>query len=78
MNPNILDIVTTFLNQKGVTVANNMDLFEIGAIDSMSIIEMISYLEEKTGVSFDATDIKSDNFRTLDSIVEFIKKKARA
>lgn len=73
MHSKILDIITIFFNEKGLQVENDIDLFEMGAIDSMTIIEMISYIEEKIGVSLDAADLKGDNFRTLDSIAEFIK-----
>jgi acyl carrier protein len=48
-----------------------------GAIDSMGIIKLVSFMENKFGIKIDNEDIVPDNFQTLRSLTEFIEKKAK-
>jgi acyl carrier protein len=45
-------------------------LFEVGGIDSLSIIRIVSFLEEAIGSALSLQDISMKNFRTVDEIAD--------
>jgi acyl carrier protein len=47
-------------------------LLEKGVIDSMSIVEMISFIEEEFGVTAMEEDISDANFGSLAGIARFV------
>jgi len=50
-------------------------LFEEGIFDSMGLLNLISFLEEKYGVKTEDTDLMEDNFQNLVAIENFVTKK---
>jgi acyl carrier protein len=54
-------------------VAHDEDLLEI--IDSLGIVELISFLEGKYGIKVDDEDLDPENFRSVDNIVVFVERK---
>jgi acyl carrier protein len=48
-------------------------LFESGIIDSLGLIKLIAFIEEKFNVSIDMSEIMIENFNTLDGIMETLK-----
>jgi acyl carrier protein len=65
-------LITQYLNNRGFIVESDTDLFESGASDSMGIIELVVFLEEKLGMHFIAANMIADNFRSIDAIVALI------
>jgi acyl carrier protein len=43
-----------------------------GILDSIGLIELVAFLEERFGIHIDDADLTSDNFRTVESIDRFI------
>lgn len=69
-------IVANIAAGRGIqTLAHDSDLLTEGVIDSMGIMELISFLEGKYGVKVDDDDIDAENFRSIDSIVAFVERK---
>ena len=66
-------LIAHFFSERGFEINSDSDLFESGAIDSMGIIELVVFLEEKLGVSLDAAQMTADNFRTLNAILALIE-----
>ena len=56
----------------GVEFDEDTDLFESGAIDSMGVMELVAFLEEKYDLNLDARQMTADNFRTVNSILHLI------
>jgi acyl carrier protein len=56
-------------------VAHDFDLLRAQVIDSVGIVQLISFLEEKYGIKIDDDDLAPENFRSVDSIVLFVQKK---
>ena len=52
---------------------DTVDLLEEEIVDSLGIFTLISFIEEKFGVSIDPTDINLDNFQTLDTITTLVE-----
>jgi acyl carrier protein len=51
---------------------NDSDLFESGNIDSLGFITWIGFLEETYNIKFSPTDIRPENFRTINVITDFL------
>ena len=52
---------------------DTVDLLEEEIVDSLGIFTLISFIEEKFGVSIDPTDINLDNFQTVDTITALVE-----
>jgi len=66
-------ILIDFFREKGFLIeSNSTDLYDIGAIDSFGIIELLSYIEEKFDLSIKPQNLVLDNFRTIDSILDLL------
>ena len=66
-------ILIDFFREKGFLIeSNSTDLYDIGAIDSFGIIELLSYIEEKFDLSIKPQNLVLDNFRTIDSILNLL------
>ena len=50
------------------------NIVEEGLIDSMAILALVQFLEQKYGVVIDFEDINPDNFRDVGVIAKFMKK----
>jgi acyl carrier protein len=49
-----------------------MDLLETGILDSMALVELLTSLEEKFGVSVNVLDLDLENFRSIQAIERFV------
>lgn len=75
MKENIIRILSGLSeNFKGYV---GTDMLEDEILDSFAIMELIAELEEIYRVEIDADDIVSENFKTVDSILELIEKYVR-
>lgn len=53
-------------------------LFESGVIDSLGLIKLLAFIDEKFKVSIDMGEIMIENFNTLNDIMETLKDKGGA
>jgi acyl carrier protein len=51
------------------------DLFDLGALDSYSVIMLIQLLEERLDIVFDYSDLRAFHFENLESILKLLKNK---
>lgn len=58
------------------SVPGERDLLAEGIIDSLGITELITFLEDRYKITVEDDDIDVENFRSIDSIVGFVEKKA--
>lgn len=81
--PNQSAAVKTFieeelLNGRQVKIDENADLIEQGVIDSLSLLRLVTFLEEKCQIQVQDEEIVPENFRTLGAIQEFVAKRQGA
>jgi acyl carrier protein len=62
-------------NEDNVNLEDNQSLLEGGIIDSMGIMKIISFIEEKFKISVSDSELIPDNFQTVASISSFISNK---
>lgn len=53
-------------------VAGDTELFSSGMLDLVSMVGLISFVEDKAGVHIQPGDVTLDNFDTIDSILEYV------
>jgi D-alanine--poly(phosphoribitol) ligase subunit 2 len=58
--------------------ASDTDLFDTGVLDSMAFVELLLQLENEFGVATSVDDLEPDNFRSIDSIAEFVRSRTGA
>lgn len=52
----------------------NDELVDSGLLDSLKLMELISYIEDKYNIEIDIDDIDPESFNTVNSIVSLIEK----
>jgi acyl carrier protein len=57
------------------TIRNEDNLFESGILDSMGIVALISYLEEKLKITIEPEEITEENFASIAAIDKLITAK---
>ena len=51
-------------------ITDDMDLFAEGILDSMSLLELVSYLEKNFNFEVSWTSVTMDDFRTVNAILK--------
>ena len=55
---------------------NNSDnIFEMGFVNSLFAMKLVSYIEQEFGIEVDNEDLEISNFSSVDRIAEFIADK---
>jgi acyl carrier protein len=57
-----------------VNIEEGMDFIKLGVIDSFDVVRIVATLDEYYGISIDGLDVVPENFATVDTIVELLKK----
>lgn len=55
-------------------VARDEDLLANDTLDSLAIVELVSFLEARFGVQVSDDDLVPENFKTIDEIVAFVER----
>ena len=63
-----------FVVEEGVEL-DDADLLEEEIVDSLGIFTLISFIEDKFGVSISPEEINLENFQTVDSITSLVESK---
>ena len=77
---NIIDAVKDFLKDENLkqqfeTLTNTDSLLENGIIDSVRMLELISFLEQQYNIKVDDDDLYPENFDTLAAIENYVKRR---
>ena len=76
MTPQAEDLVQ-FINDEIVVetvVGVDTDLLLTGAVDSLGVIRITHWMEEKTGAVVDPGDVTLENFQTVDRMVAYLER----
>jgi acyl carrier protein len=64
-----------FANKLAIEVSSpTVDLIDMGLVDSVSLVELLLALEQRFGMSFPLENLEMDDFRSIMSIAEMIKR----
>ena len=59
------------------SINDNDSLFEMNVIDSLSMLELLAFIEENFSISINPSEIMIDNFDSVNKITRLIKDKKR-
>ena len=71
-------IATELLSEIEQPLSQESLLIESGLIDSFGIVEIVSFIEEKFGVSLENDDLVIENFNTISAIAGLVSRKTKS
>lgn len=71
MRDKILQILNDI--EEDIVLYEGENLFDDGIIDSFTIVEILSEINDKLGINISPDDVKEANFKTVDKIICFIE-----
>jgi acyl carrier protein len=57
---------------------NGENLLDDAGLDSLDIMNVVVELEQAFSIEFDIEDIASENFQTLDTVVDLVQRRMKA
>jgi len=74
------DIKSFLMKQapKGASFSDQDNLLIKGVIDSLKMLDLISFIEKQCNIAIDEDEMMPDNFESVDAIVSFVNEKRRA
>lgn len=54
------------------------DLLDSGMVDSIGLVQLVSFIEEKYSITVNPEDLVPDNFASINAITSFISEKSPA
>jgi acyl carrier protein len=60
---------------KGYPYADEASFLDEGIVDSMNVLELVTFVEERFGVKVDQQDIVPDNFDSVRTLADYIRRK---
>lgn len=64
----------TGLDEDSLIDAKKLNVFENGILDSLSLVNLMSELEEKLNIEIDFSKLKQEDFSSIESIINAIEK----
>lgn len=65
-------LINEILKTPGMELADNQDLLLSGLLDSISVIRLVSFIEETAKISVPPEDLLPENFGSLESIQRYL------
>jgi acyl carrier protein len=62
----------------GVSFTDSDNLLVKGVIDSLRMLDMISFLEEKYHIKIDEEELMPENFESVEAITRFVEQRIKA
>jgi acyl carrier protein len=79
MNGNAESILRMFREKLNVEIADpDADLISDGLMDSLMLVELLTYLEQEYQITIDFMDLEVENFRSIASITQFVESRVPA
>lgn len=72
MKEKVLEILANLRPEFDFT--EDVDFIEQGMLDSFDVVTLVSDLDSTFGISIDGVDIVPENFSSVDSIINLLKK----
>lgn len=69
-------IVTKLMHGKdGNTLGDDESLFETGIIDSLGVLQLVCFIEERFNVQVEDEELIPENFETINKLKDFVERK---
>ena len=73
----IIKYISTGISEHRNSIKDDEMLIELGIIDSLGILKLISFIEEKFGIEILDEELIPENFQTINDICCLIKAKQK-
>ncbi|ALB44489.1 D-alanine--poly(phosphoribitol) ligase subunit DltC [Clostridium beijerinckii] len=73
MKDKVLEIFTEVTGNDEIAEDFDLDLFEAGLLDSLTIIEVLIQIEEKLGIKLQPTDLEREDMSTVNKLAAFLE-----
>ena len=71
----LLDLINTEVSLDPATpVEADTDLLLTGLVDSLGVVEVVAWLEDRLDVTIDPVDVVLENFQTVDLMITFAER----
>jgi acyl carrier protein len=73
------DVISEFISRELVQDAavlplgNTTSLLETGILDSLSLLRLVVYIQERFGIPVDDVDLVPENFDSIDAICAYLR-----
>lgn len=57
-------------------VVADTDLLLTGLVDSLGVVQIVSWLEDRLGIEIDPSDVVLENFQTVELMLAFVARSA--
>ena len=68
-------ILKELLNGRKTKIGINDSLVSSGILDSLTLLQLISFLEEEFNIKVDDSELHADNFQTIEIMRNFVQQK---
>ena len=75
MEEKILDLLEEICEDDIIREERDMDLFEEDILDPLGFAELLTRIEEETGVIISPSEVVRDDINTVNKILELVKSK---
>lgn len=75
LNSKVLEIMERVCETDEIREDLDMDLFDAGLLDSLSIISLLLEIESELGLRLQPTDIEREDFSTVNNLIKFLSHK---
>jgi acyl carrier protein len=65
-------VLQTFPLARRRNVTDSADLLESGVIDSLGILDLVTFLQQEFAVSVDDDDLTPENFKSIECMAQFV------
>ena len=74
---NMKELIADYVkvNAGGISIDGDTPIFELGYVNSLFAIELMCFLEKNFQIKIKTTDLDINNFRTIDTICNFVGNK---
>ncbi|WP_410667667.1 acyl carrier protein [Amycolatopsis sp. cmx-4-68] len=62
----------------GNTPGPDEDYFALGLVNSLLALELVAHVERRFGIEVGVADLDLDNFRTMNRVTDFVRRKRSA
>lgn len=69
----VREFVSRFV--RGHDLADGEDIFATGFVNSMFAMQLVQFVETTFGITCESDDLDLDNFRSVDALTAFVRRK---
>ena len=78
LSEQLLALIVTDISTTDQPLEADTDLLLSGIVDSLGVVRIVQWLEERTGMVVDAADVTLENFQTVTAIVGYLDQRRDA